>query len=82
MPPWLSRWNCNRGAKSLRQRLQAVLLFDEADIYLPAGTRQPATKATMEDLLKRARSAGVGIPWRRKAPAISTTSAKRTCGRG
>src|SRR5438445_6781491 len=41
-------------------RLQAVFLFDEADVYLPA-TRQPATKAPMEDLLKRARSAGVGV---------------------
>ena len=30
-------------------------------MYLPAGTKQPATKAPMEDLLKRARSAGVGI---------------------
>ena len=37
-----------------------MFLFDEADLYLPA-TRQPATKAPMEDLLKRARSAGVGI---------------------
>lgn len=40
--------------------LQAVLLFDEADLYLPA-TGQPATKGPMENLLKRARSAGVGI---------------------
>jgi DNA helicase HerA-like ATPase len=53
----IARW-C---AKSPRPHLQAVFLFDEADIYLPAGTRQPATKAPMEDLLKRARSAGVGI---------------------
>jgi hypothetical protein len=53
----LSRW-C---AKSPQPRLQAVFLFDEADVYLPAGTRQPATKAPMEDLLKRARSAGVAI---------------------
>ena len=53
----LSRW-C---AKSPQPHLQAVFLFDEADIYLPAGTKQPATKAPMEDLLKRARSAGVGI---------------------
>ncbi len=53
----LSRW-C---AKSPQPRLQAVFLFDEADIYLPAGSRQPATKAPMEDLLKRARSAGVSI---------------------
>jgi DNA helicase HerA-like ATPase len=40
--------------------LQAVFLFDEADVYLPATTK-PATKEPMEDLLKRARSAGVGI---------------------
>ncbi len=53
----VSRW-C---AKSPQSRLQAVFLFDEADLYLPAGTKQPATKAPMEDLLKRARSAGVGI---------------------
>ena len=40
--------------------LQAVFLFDEADQYLPA-TRQPATKAPMENLLRRARSKGIGI---------------------
>ena len=53
----VSRW-C---ATSPPPRLQAVFLFDEADVYLPAGNKQPATKAPMEDLLKRARSAGVGI---------------------
>ena len=53
----VSRW-C---AKSPQPHLQAVFLFDEADVYLPAGTKQPATKAPMEDLLKRARSAGVGV---------------------
>jgi hypothetical protein len=53
----VSRW-C---AKSPQAQLQAVFLFDEADLYLPAGTKQPATKAPMEDLLKRARSAGVGV---------------------
>ncbi len=40
--------------------LQAVLLFDEADVYLPAA-RKPATKEPMESLLKRARSGGVGL---------------------
>jgi hypothetical protein len=40
--------------------LQAVFLFDEADKYLPA-VRQPASKGPMEGLLKRARSAGVGV---------------------
>lgn len=53
----IRRW-CSR---SPSQRLQAVMLFDEADQYLPAGNRQPATKQPMEDLLKRARSAGVSI---------------------
>src|SRR5437660_11943196 len=49
----VSRW-C---ARSPQPRLQAVFLFDEADVFLPAGARQPATKAPMEDLLKQARSA-------------------------
>jgi len=52
----VSRW-C---ARSPLPHLQAVFLFDEADMYLPA-VRQPAAKAPMEDLLKRARSAGVGL---------------------
>lgn len=47
-------------AKSPSDRLQAVFFFDEADQYLPA-QRQPATKGPMTDLLKRARSAGVGV---------------------
>jgi hypothetical protein len=52
----ISRW-C---ARSPRPHLQAIFLFDEADVYLPA-MKKPATKEPMEDLLKRARSAGVGI---------------------
>lgn len=40
---------------------QVVFLFDEADRYLPAGSSKPATKAPMENLLKRARSAGIGL---------------------
>jgi Helicase HerA, central domain len=52
----VGRW-CGKSPSS---RLQAVFLFDESDVYLPA-VRQPATKRPMEDLLKRARSAGVGI---------------------
>lgn len=35
-------------------------MLDEADIYLPAQTK-PATKQPMQDLLRRARSAGVGV---------------------
>src|SRR5207253_10839242 len=51
---WISRSPARDGA------LQAVVLFDEADLYLPA-VRQPATKEPMENLLKRARSAGLGL---------------------
>jgi hypothetical protein len=52
----LDRWR----AKNPAQQLQAVFLFDEADAYLPA-VRQPATKGPLEGLLRRARSAGVGL---------------------
>ena len=48
----LDRWR----TKNPAPHLQAVFLFDEADLYLPA-VRQPATKAPMESLLRRARSA-------------------------
>lgn len=41
-------------------RLQAVLMFDEADLYIPAN-RKPATKPGMDNLLRRARGAGVGV---------------------
>jgi DNA helicase HerA-like ATPase len=36
------------------------VLFDEADLYLPALSKPP-TKEPMENLLKRARSAGLGL---------------------
>ena len=52
----LSRWS----SRSPSSRLQAVVLFDEADLYLPA-QRQPPTKGPMEDLLKRARATGLGL---------------------
>src|SRR5271168_2892328 len=61
---WLSQFLLTAGrwaaSNPAPDRLQAVLLFDEADQYLPA-TRQPATKGPMENLLKRARSAGIGL---------------------
>jgi hypothetical protein len=47
--------------------LQAVILFDEADLYLPA-VSQPATKQPMENLLKRARSAGLGVMLATQSP--------------
>lgn len=59
----LSRWI----GKHPSGQLQAVFLFDEADQYLPA-LRQPATKAPMENLLKRARSAGIGLMLATQSP--------------
>ncbi|WP_269324385.1 ATP-binding protein [Chondromyces apiculatus] len=54
----LGRWASRRPSRS--GALQAAILFDEADMYLPA-VGQPATKAPMENLLRRARSAGLGL---------------------
>jgi hypothetical protein len=51
---WISRSPAPDGV------LQAVLMFDEADLYLPA-VKQPASKEPMEHLLRRARSAGLGL---------------------
>jgi energy-coupling factor transporter ATP-binding protein EcfA2 len=48
-------------------QIQAALLFDEADLYLPA-TSIPATKQPMENLLRRARSAGVGVMLATQSP--------------
>ncbi|SEU19229.1 helicase HerA domain-containing protein [Stigmatella erecta] len=56
---WLSRNPC--------PTLQAVLMFDEADMYLPA-MRQPSTKQPMENLIKRARSAGLGLMLATQSP--------------
>lgn len=52
----ISRW----ASKHPSGDLQAAVFFDEADMYLPAQSK-PATKEPMQDLLKRARSAGVGV---------------------
>jgi hypothetical protein len=52
----LSRW-CSR---SPSKDLQALLFLDEADVYMPASSK-PATKEPLQGLLKRARSAGLGV---------------------
>jgi len=59
----VSRWLGHNPSTAL----QAVLMFDEADMYLPA-TRQPATKQPMENLLRRARSAGLGVMLATQSP--------------
>jgi hypothetical protein len=57
------RW----ASKNPKGALQAALLLDEADLYLPA-TRQPATKLPMESLLKRGRSAGLSVMLATQSP--------------
>jgi hypothetical protein len=59
----LARWM----SKNPADELQAVVLFDEADVYLPA-TSKPASKEPMENLLKRARSAGLGVMLATQSP--------------
>ena len=49
------------------ESLQAVVMFDEADLYIPS-TSKPPTKEPLESLLKRARSAGVGIMLATQSP--------------
>jgi DNA helicase HerA-like ATPase len=59
----MSRW----ASRSPSSALQAVLMFDEADLYLPAQSNPP-TKEPMENLLKRARSAGLGLMLATQSP--------------
>jgi hypothetical protein len=48
------------GQRHPSDRLQATILLDEADLYLPANS-QPASKQPVENLLRRGRSAGLGV---------------------
>lgn len=59
----LTRWI----SRAPSPHLTAVVLFDEADLYLPAQS-QPATKAPMENLLRRARSGGLGLVLATQSP--------------
>lgn len=59
----LIRWTSKHPVSTL----QAVVLFDEADLYLPA-IGNPATKGLMDNLLKRARSAGLGMMLATQSP--------------
>ncbi len=49
------------------ESLQAVVMFDEADLYIPSNSKPP-TKEPLESLLKRARSAGIGIMLATQSP--------------
>ncbi len=69
----LSRWS----SRSPSAELQALLFIDEADIYLPA-TSKPATKEPLQDLLKRARSAGLGVMLATQSPGDLDYKARDT----
>jgi len=53
----LARWSSRAPAN----KLQALLMFDEADLYLPAGASKPPSKEPMQELLRRGRAGGVGV---------------------
>lgn len=59
----LARW----ASRNPCPHLQALVMFDEADLYMPA-MRKPATKEPMQDLLRRARSAGLGVMLATQSP--------------
>jgi energy-coupling factor transporter ATP-binding protein EcfA2 len=71
----LSRW-CS---KSPASKLQSLLFLDEADVYMPASTK-PATKEPLQDLLKRARSAGLGVMLATQTPGDLDYKARDTIG--
>jgi GTPase SAR1 family protein len=60
----LSRW-CMRQP---RAELQAVVMLDEADLYMPAGAAKPPSKEPLQDLLKRARAGGLGVMLATQSP--------------
>jgi energy-coupling factor transporter ATP-binding protein EcfA2 len=60
----LSRW-CLRSPSG---KLQAIVMLDEADLYLPAGTSKPPSKEPLLDLLRRARSGGLGVMLATQSP--------------
>ena len=60
---WISRLLVELGRlarKRPSKTLQGVVVFDEADAYIPASSN-PATKEPMFELLRRARSEGFGV---------------------
>ncbi|HLL23610.1 MAG TPA: helicase HerA-like domain-containing protein, partial [Kofleriaceae bacterium] len=49
--------------------LQVLLMLDEADLYMPAGMAKPPSKEPLQDLLKRARTSGLGVMLASQSPA-------------
>ncbi len=49
--------------------LRTLFLLDEADLFMPAGSAKPPSKEPLQDLLKRARTAGLGLVLASQSPA-------------
>lgn len=56
-------------AKAPSADLHTLFMLDEADLYMPAGASKPPSKEPLQDLLKRARAAGIGIMLASQSPA-------------
>ncbi|HEY0987635.1 MAG TPA: helicase HerA-like domain-containing protein, partial [Kofleriaceae bacterium] len=56
-------------ARSPSSELRTILMIDEADLFMPAGASKPPSKEPLQDLLKRARAAGLGIMLASQSPA-------------
>jgi DNA helicase HerA-like ATPase len=54
--------------KTPSSELRMVLMLDEADVFLPAGTAKPPSKEPLQDLLKRSRTSGLGIVLASQSP--------------
>ncbi|HET9624020.1 MAG TPA: helicase HerA-like domain-containing protein [Kofleriaceae bacterium] len=56
-------------ARAPSAELHTVLMIDEADVFMPAGMTKPPSKEPLQDLLKRARAAGLGVMLASQSPA-------------
>ena len=56
-------------ARAPSAALRAIFMIDEADVFMPAGASKPPSKEPLQDLLKRARAAGLGIVLASQSPA-------------
>ncbi|MBC7977920.1 MAG: ATP-binding protein, partial [Myxococcales bacterium] len=56
-------------ARSPNAALHTLFMIDEADLFMPQGAAKPPSKEPLQDLLKRARAAGVGVMLASQSPA-------------
>ncbi|ADG68430.1 conserved hypothetical protein [Planctopirus limnophila DSM 3776] len=78
---WMSRFLMTLGrhvSATPSATLQAVILLDEADIYVPA-TSKPSTKEPLLNLLKRARSGGLGVFLATQTPGDLDSTCRSNC---